>query len=208
VHPELRRRLADLPERGLFLIARKRTVRGIKVGLVGHSGERREVLYGKLSAALDLLHQHVPRCLARLRSDTTSILLFGSTGALGGWLPGARLIRLNETYASAPSTSPADIASIILHEATHARLDRLGFEYRPERRARIEAVCFRRELAFARRLPDGEELAARARRQLMRDPAYWTSDAFRQRALAELRELQVPAWIVRALDRFSRRRTG
>src|SRR2546427_9194317 len=52
------------------------------------------------------------------------------------------------TLFRSPQTSAARLASTLVHEATHARLDRLGFRYAAERRARIEGICFRREIAF------------------------------------------------------------
>lgn len=47
------------------------------------------------------------------------------------------------------TTSPELIASTIVHEATHSRLLRCGIGYEEAVRARVEAVCLRRELAFA-----------------------------------------------------------
>jgi hypothetical protein len=61
-----------------------------------------------------------------------------------------------------PSTTSEQIASAIIHETTHARIERHGISYKEELRSRIEAVCVRRELAFAARLPDSglsQELA-------------------------------------------------
>jgi len=50
------------------------------------------------------------------------------------------------------------LASTIVHETTHARLERYGIGYSEELRARVEAICSRRELAFAARLPASSEL--------------------------------------------------
>jgi hypothetical protein len=94
-----------------------------------------------------------------------------------------------------------------VHEGTHAWLDRLGFGYEPARRARIEAICFRAEIAFARRLADPEDVIDRAQRQLTHDPSYWTDGAFRRRTLGDLTTLGLPRWLVALLDRLTRRLT-
>jgi hypothetical protein len=50
------------------------------------------------------------------------------------------------------------IASTIIHEATHARLDGWDIGYDEASRYRIEAICLRRELNFLTKLPDSEHL--------------------------------------------------
>ena len=59
---------------------------------------------------------------------------------------------LDERFVTNPETTIERIASVIVHEATHARMERCGIGYAEDQRARIETVCFRRELAFAVRL--------------------------------------------------------
>lgn len=45
-----------------------------------------------------------------------------------------------------------DLALTVIHELCHARLEVLGVQYDAPLRLRIEQICLRRELAFARRL--------------------------------------------------------
>jgi hypothetical protein len=92
-------------------------------------------------------------------------------------------------------------------------LERKGFAYTLERRARIEQACFRRQLAFARRLPDAGDLIAEAEAQLARPPDWLTPEAFTERKLAkareqldELRTLGAPRLIVKWLERRIERR--
>lgn len=47
----------------------------------------------------------------------------------------------------------AHYASVIIHEATHGRLDSLGFPYSPATRARIERICWMEQKRFSSRLP-------------------------------------------------------
>jgi hypothetical protein len=102
-------------------------------------------------------------------------------------------------------TTSEEIASTIVHEATHARLWRCGFRYSEETRLRVEAVCMRRERAFANRLPNGEEIRVGADRRLTAYAGqdYWTDEAFRRRyeegAFEALEYLGVPKWLRLAL---------
>ena len=132
------------------------------------------------------------------------MLVFGTTGALAQWVPSVRLVVVRLNYVMDPETSSLDLASTLVHEGAHAWLDGLGFGYEPPRRARIEAICFRSEIAFARRLTDPKNLISRAERQLARDPSYWTNVAFRQRTLGNLNALGLPRWLTNLLDRLTR----
>jgi hypothetical protein len=88
---------------------------------------------------------------------------------------------LDERFVLADSTDAALIATAIVHEATHARLWHYGFRYEEEARQRVEAVCLRREIAFAHKLPDGERIHAWATDTLTLSPSYWTNAAERER---------------------------
>ncbi|MBO0763938.1 MAG: hypothetical protein J2P50_05035 [Hyphomicrobiaceae bacterium] len=109
-------------------------------------------------------------------------------------------------------SSPQIIAATIVHEATHARLQRCGIGYDEERRSRIEAICFRREAALAMKLPNGGSVRETAERQLARCATsdFWTDAAFDTRfpdsAAEALRYLGAPEWLVRLLVRRWRRR--
>src|SRR5882672_12744248 len=85
--------------------------------------------------------------------------------------------------------TPAHVAATIIHEATHARLMTAGVGYEPERRAKVERICFKAEIAFASRLPDGQPIIDEAQAQIKRDPEVWTDQAARARRVSKLREL-------------------
>jgi hypothetical protein len=73
------------------------------------------------------------------------------------------------TFLARRDISAAPVASSILHEGMHARMDRM--ELRPESRdsAREERICRRAELEFGRALPPelGADVIARAEASLM-----------------------------------------
>ena len=113
--------------------------------------------------------------------------------------------KLDTRYVLSQESSLEDIASTIVHEATHARLSRLGIGYHEKLRARVEMACVRREIAFARRLPDGERVRENAEYALQwcSDSRNLTDEAYEERrmhgAAEGLRSLGCPNWLARAL---------
>ncbi|MCC8962193.1 hypothetical protein H8A95_07635 [Bradyrhizobium sp. Pear76] len=111
---------------------------------------------------------------------------------------------LDERYVLQETMTVAKIASTIVHEATHARIEGRGIYYYEKSRYRIEAVCLRRELNFLAGLPDTEH----ARDEIVRtiewcasDREYFSDPNFQQREdhghIETLRHLNVPNWFVR-----------
>jgi hypothetical protein len=203
--PRLQDRLNRWMVRGTLRLADKRLLEGVLVGILMPSGEDRRTIFPKVADALRLVGHHDPRRFARFRRDVSAVLVELTSGARAEWVSVASLVRLQLEYARAEDTSPLDIASTLVHEGTHAWLDRIGVAYDEPRRARIESICFRSQLAFLRRIPGSAELVADTERQLSRGPEYWTNAAFRLRRLDSLRKLGVPGWIVRTLGRLSPR---
>jgi hypothetical protein len=193
--------------RSLFRGATHRLIQGLPVRLVTGSFEA-EAAYDRIASGLALLACYHPPILARLRRDAQGILVWEteSSSALAAWHFGVKLIIVDARLLFDRETTPAKIAATLAHEATHRRLDQFG--YPPEKRARIEALCFRRERAFARRLPDSHELVAEIERQLQRDPSYWADDAHAQRVVDELAKRGVPGWLIQTIRRLSGRRAA
>ncbi|WP_167558596.1 hypothetical protein [Bradyrhizobium canariense] len=115
----------------------------------------------------------------------------------------------DERFVLPETTTLERIASVIIHEATHARLEGWGVSYDDEKqRARIEAICLRRELSFVSKLPHGEPLREEIARTLewcIGDHDYFSNVSFRQRADQEnvetLRYLGTPDWLIRSLPK-------
>ncbi|MHC2436808.1 hypothetical protein [Bradyrhizobium sp. USDA 4451] len=98
------------------------------------------------------------------------------------------------------------IASTIVHEATHARLESCGIEYYEKDRHRIEAICLRRELSFLAGLPDVELMREEIRQTIAwcaSDREYLSDPSFQQRQeqgqIETLRHLNVPEWFIRLI---------
>lgn len=174
----------------------------MSIGIDSRDKEEIGVLVDKLERACMLVYLYDPRRWRRLCEQVDGLWVFGTVGGLGEWIPGARLVRINAAYVFSASTSPEDIASVIVHEGTHARLSKCGIEYSEHLRPRIEAVCVRAEIAFAHRIPQGEVLVERAERLLTCDPETWSDSRAAERRVKDLRTLGVPHWALSVLAFF------
>ena len=199
--------LADRIRLWLFRNSERQEILGVPV-VVPADQRNSDVAFARITAAFDLLHDHGSRSLDDLRRHTNGVFVWATAGARGEWHRETRLVVLEETHVNAENTSARDIASTLVHESTHARLEAKGFAYSPERRARIEKVCFRRQLAFARRLSEPGDLVGQAERQLQRPPGDFTDQAWRQRAVGKLISLGVARWLAHAIEWVTRRRAA
>ena len=121
-------------------------------------GDNPEAALSRVEEALELIKTHDRRRYNRLMRDLERVwvrLLFGCWGCYNSSLRGCELDRRFVTDAR---TTPELIATVIVHEATHARLHAHGVGSEETMRARVEAVCIRRELAFTSRLPNAKEV--------------------------------------------------
>jgi hypothetical protein len=97
----------------------------------------------------------------------------------------------------------SQIASTIVHEATHARLQNIGVVYSESNRLRHESICVRRQIAFLRRVPGAEKELASAVDTLERLPklnedGMWKDASFAERRAAAEQAMmeyyKVPEW--------------
>jgi hypothetical protein len=177
---------------------------GLWVGTWETGGKARTVLE-RVEEALRLIKTYDPLRYRRIGSDLERVWVDVLLGSLGNFAPAIKTCKLDTRFILADTSSPEVIASIIVHEATHARLWTCGIAYEERLRARVEAVCLRREIAFSAKLPNGRELRERAERtlQLCATDDHWTDSAFSERHLKggmeALRHLGAPEWFVRAM---------
>ncbi|KRR15734.1 hypothetical protein CQ13_13425 [Bradyrhizobium retamae] len=120
---------------------------------------------------------------------------------------------MDERFVLLESTTLERIASTIVHEATHARLERWGMLYDEKKRPRIEAICLRRELNFLAGLPDSEPLQEEIKSTLewcAGDHDFFSDENFQQREeqgqFETLRYLGTPNWLINFLMRLVQRR--
>ena len=160
----------------------------------------------RVEHALHLVKQHSPLHYSRIINDLERIWIFLLPDGLAEYNHSLNACVLDERYVADAATSVEQIASTIVHEATHARLERLGIRYKEELRARIEAICFRRELALAVRLPDSATLQQHIAEYLdwyQANPEYFRDANSRERhtngEIETLRHIGAPDRLIRAM---------
>ncbi len=186
----------------------KRTLCTIPVAIFAPDADEKAVCYPKIQAALRLVEQHDPRRFRQLQRYVRAIILGAHPIYSAQWFEEDRTCELGLAYVMASTTTPSRLAATIIHETTHARLFRLGIDYAEARRARVEAICYKAQVDFASRLPDGAKIVPELQRWLEPDPAYYASSSFREREFESLSKLGCPEWIIRAVRWVSRTRAA
>ena len=139
-----------------------RLVRGVPV-LVENTRsdiDTRHII-ARLDGALGLIERYQPHHFRRMRRDFARILV-QRYPCRGAYFPDTRTCLVELTFAVNPEFSEAQVAATILHEAMHARLDRMGVRGERLSRAREERFCRRAEIEFGQMVPDGEPVVERA----------------------------------------------
>jgi hypothetical protein len=160
----------------------------------------------RVERALLLVKQHSPLHYSRVIRGLERIWIFLLPQGLGQYSHSLKACVLDERFIADSATSVERIASVIVHESTHARLEQCGIAYDEALRGRIEAICFRRELAFAVRLSDNAELVEEIAKYLKwygGNPDYFR-DAYvlereREGEIEALRHIGTPEWLIRAV---------
>jgi hypothetical protein len=183
-------------ERLLWLIAREERHKGVRIGLLSIEGDRRNALFAKVRGALDLIRTRAPHRYARISRDIKGVLV-GTTldYARGASSPDLRTCLLSEVFVEAAAVSQGQVASTIIHEATHIRLGRCGIRVTPANRARIERICQRAQAAFAEALPDDRAVLNDAEKGLALDPTTWADENLRLLDEASVARQGLPRWV-------------
>lgn len=179
---------------------------------VGCFDDKPEPRLQRVEEALNLIKTYDRGRYERIIRDLERIWVLVIPGKIAAFDSSIWACLLDPRHVLDDAKSPERIATSIVHEATHARLWRRGIGYEEKLRSRVEAICFRRERAFAAKLPNGEQLRELADRNLLgyKNQEYWTDEAFRARyyedALEGLKYLGTPNWLMQILKPvFSRR---
>ena len=121
----------------------------------------------RLDEALGLIERYQPWRLRHLQRDVDRIRVVRYP-CRGAYLPDERSCMTELTFLARRDISAAPVASSILHEGIHARVDRMGVRREGRDRAREERLCRRAELDFGRALPPelGAPVVERAQESL------------------------------------------
>jgi len=121
----------------------------------------------RLREALDLIAAHQPWRVRHLRRDVRAIRVVRFP-CRGAYDPTRREIITELTFLARRDITAAPVASSILHEGVHARVEAFGVRRAGRDAAREERLCRRAELAFGEALPAalGAPVIERARASL------------------------------------------
>jgi hypothetical protein len=106
----------------------------------------------RLDEALALIERHQPWRLRHLQRDLDRIRIVRFP-CRGAWLPEEGSCVTELTFLARRDITAAPVASSIIHEGMHARVDRMGVSRYARDRAREERLCRRAELEFGESLP-------------------------------------------------------
>ena len=106
----------------------------------------------RLDEALTLIARYQPWRLRHLQRDLDElrVVRFPCRGA---WIPDEGACVAELTFLNRRDITAAPVASSIIHEGIHARVDRMGVSRYARDRAREERLCRRAELEFGQSLP-------------------------------------------------------
>jgi hypothetical protein len=119
---------------------------------VGSSQSDPEPAIQRVEAALRLIERCAPLHYRRVKNSLARIWVRLVPHGAGCYLHSLNACLLDERIVNSETTTVEWIASAIVHEATHARLEKLGIRYDEAARLRLERICICRELDFARHL--------------------------------------------------------
>jgi hypothetical protein len=120
-----------------------------------------------------------------------------------------RLCVLGADYVRSADSTTAEIASTIVHEATHARLRRFSYDGNEPLRYRLEGLCTRAQLDFLARVPGEHSIVSHLEERFAQPAAFWSDEEIRSRRMDATRALlhRVPEPLA-ALARWIAARRG
>jgi hypothetical protein len=144
-----------------------RLIDGMRVDVVNTREDiDTERVFARAAIILERIERYQPARYAHLKRDVASIVVkrFACRGA---YFSDTRSCLVELTFIVNPSFSDSQVAASLVHEAMHARLDRLverfGIRSYSADPARHERICRRAELHFGAAVPDGAAVIQRAR---------------------------------------------
>jgi hypothetical protein len=129
------------------------TTGGVRIAAVVPANIDEKRCVNRIREALILIESVLPHRAIQLRRNVKGVLCFGTgyDAAWGAYIPLFQVCLVDPRFVSAPETLIRDIAATIVHEGTHARLHRLGVNYRGHALERVELICSRAEREFLAR---------------------------------------------------------
>jgi hypothetical protein len=177
----------------VFALSVKRRMHGITVGSSPVGAHDVERSFEKVDQALQAIAEYDrPRYFHILRHVPRIWVGPVPHYARGQWVDQLRLCMLRDDFVGHDAVSVAYLAAIIVHEATHARLARTGIAFDEDVRPRVERLCIKSQIEFARKHPDGGPLIQVFEQNLERRDEWWSDQRLRSVQLRALKNLGLP----------------
>lgn len=174
---EIRNKLNKIVQFLFLRLSKSTAVDGIWIGVF--SDENQDEVLIRVKSALALIKEFDENRYKRVVGLFDKIWITYLFGAVGRYIPERRMCQLDPIFVL---SSPIEfIASTIVHEATHARLIDVGIPYTYENHHRVEKVCIRQEMVFARRIPEADRLRERIGEKLALHADFWSEEASTER---------------------------
>lgn len=195
------------------LLAEKTRIRGFRVFSLSDSQEATRH-FEQVEEALDLVSRTDPIRYRRLTDAFSTIFIAPMPpGVSASADPPRRFCQVSRQYLDEETTDGVELASTLIHEATHAHVEAAGVRFREAVRPRIERVCISAEIAFLRQLPRWPADTARrsfAKFQFL--DSHYTDAGLALSRRRGIEDLGLPPWattaLTRAFDRLQRGRNG
>jgi hypothetical protein len=184
-------------KRELLHGARHERILGIDVYALDDDPGVAMLQIAKVERALQLIARLDPRRFASIKRNVKRIVVSNHEGTHWNSAPRMIVMRWDWIYRRNAEWN----ALGLVHEATHARLDRRGIDHEYDLMPRIEALCLKEEIRFSSRLEDEYKLTADHLKRL--DNPWWTPSKRIERTLAHIRALGVPRWFVWIVRRMA-----
>ena len=190
----------SIADRFALWVSKSRVTDGLWIGSAQSDAEP---ALQRVEAALQLVNRCAPLHYRRVKNNLSRIWVTLVPHGAGCYLHSLNACLLDERVVASETTTLEWIASAIVHEATHARLEKRGIRYDETVRLRIERICIRRELDFVRRLSGVDALQEQITQSLdwCRDGnAHYTDQNMWQEIdqghADALRHLGTPEWVI------------
>lgn len=118
---------------------------------------------------------------------------------------------LHLEFAQSADTTLEEVASVIIHEATHGRIRDRGITYGEDKRDAVERACIAEQIRFLKRLPTvTEEMIAPLQQRMDCPASFWSNASRRAKMFAtarlKLKETGCPQWLMWPLLKLLDRR--
>jgi hypothetical protein len=140
----------------------------------------------RVENALTLIRKYDPIRYRRISKDLERIVVAPLRGPIGRFISKNSTCLIDSDYVKRDDVTIESIASVIVHEASHARLHRRGIGFPEPLRVRIEDFCVRQEWLFSHKLENGDEVRAQADRYFDLPPPDLSNAALRKRSAKSL----------------------